>query len=118
MFVIVAIILFTVGLGLILYCAERLVRGVVGTSIGFGQSPFLMSVVFIGFDPENLAVGAFGSLEGQGGIALGSIIGSAMVAIACVWDYRIDRTHVVCDGSQADSAGAGAVRVVAGPARI
>lgn len=82
MSVIVAIILFTVGLGLILYCAERLVRGVVGTSVGFGLSPFLISVVFIGFDPENLVVGAVGSLEGQAGIALGSIIGSAMVAIA------------------------------------
>lgn len=77
-----AIVLFTIGLGLILYCAERLVNGVVGTSLGFGVSPFLISVVFIGFDPENLAVGAVGSLEGQAGIALGSIIGSAMVAIA------------------------------------
>lgn len=82
MSVIVAIILFAIGLGLILYCAERLVRGVVGTSVGFGLSPFLISVVFIGFDPENLVVGAVGSLEGQAGIALGSIIGSAMVAIA------------------------------------
>lgn len=82
MSVIVAIILFAIGLGLILYCAERLVRGVVGTSVEFGLSPFLISVVFIGFDPENLAVGAVGSLEGQAGIALGSIIGSAMVAIA------------------------------------
>jgi cation:H+ antiporter len=70
------------GLWLILYCADRLVRGAVGTSIGFGVSPFLISVVFIGFDPENLAVGAVGSLEGEAGIALGSIIGSAMVAIA------------------------------------
>lgn len=82
MSVIVAIILFAIGLGLILYCAERLVRGVVGTSVGFGLSPFLISVVFIGFDPENLAVGAVGSFEGEAGIALGSVIGSAMVAIA------------------------------------
>ncbi len=82
MHIIVAIVLFAMGLGLILYCAERLVRGVVGTSVGFGVSPFLISVVFIGFDPENLAVGAVGSFEGEAGIALGSIIGSAMVAIA------------------------------------
>jgi len=79
---IVAIGLSAIGLGLILFCAERLVRGAIGTSVGFGVSPFLISVVFIGFDPENLAVGAVGSLEGQVGIALGSIIGSAMVAIA------------------------------------
>ena len=77
-----ATLLFVIGLGLVLYCAERLVRGAVGTSVGFGLSPFLISVVFIGFDPENLAVGAVGSYEGHAGIALGSIIGSAMVAIA------------------------------------
>lgn len=77
-----AIVLSAVGLGLILYFAERLVRGAVGTSVGFGVSPFLISVIFIGFDPENLAVGAVGSLEGAAGIALGSIVGSAMVAVA------------------------------------
>ncbi|OGW67184.1 MAG: calcium:sodium antiporter [Nitrospirae bacterium RIFCSPLOWO2_02_FULL_62_14] len=78
----VAIALFAVGLALILYFAGRLVRGAVGTSVGFGVSPFLISVIFIGFDPENLAVGAVGSFEGVAGIALGSIVGSAMVAIA------------------------------------
>ncbi len=70
------------GLVVVLYFAERLVRGVVGTSAGFGVSSFIISVVFIGFDPENLAVGAVGAYEGLGGIALGSIIGAAMVAIA------------------------------------
>lgn len=79
---ITAIALGLIGLGLILYFAERLVRGAVGTSVGFGVSPFLISVIFIGFDPENLAVGAVGSFEGVAGIAMGSIIGSAMVAIA------------------------------------
>ncbi len=82
MSIVAALVLSAIGLGLILSCAERLVRGAVGTSVGFGVSPFLISAVFIGFDPENLAVGAVGSLEGQAGIALGSIIGSAMVAIA------------------------------------
>jgi cation:H+ antiporter len=45
-------------------------------------STFLISVVFIGFDPENLAVGAVAASEGVAGIALGSIIGAAMVAMA------------------------------------
>lgn len=79
---IVSIALFVVGLGLVIYFAEKLVKGAVGTSLGFGISVFLVSVVFIGFDPENLAVGAVGSFEGIAGIALGSIIGAAMVAIA------------------------------------
>lgn len=57
-------------------------KGVVGTSVGFGLSAFVISVVFIGFDPENLAVGATGSYEEEAGIALGSVVGAAMVAIA------------------------------------
>jgi len=80
--IIVSIALFVVGLGLVIYFAEKLVKGAVGTSLGFGISTFLISVIFIGFDPENIAVGAVGSFEGVAGIALGSIIGAAMVAIA------------------------------------
>lgn len=79
---IVSIVLFVLGLGLVIYFAEKLVKGAVGTSLGFGISTFLVSVIFIGFDPENLAVGAVGSFEGVAGIALGSIIGATMVAIA------------------------------------
>jgi len=77
-----SILLFLVGLGLVIFFAEKLVKGVVQTSLGFGISAFIISVVFIGFDPENLAVGAAGAYEGVAGIALGSIIGAAMVAIA------------------------------------
>jgi cation:H+ antiporter len=77
-----ALVLFVTGLVLVIYFAERLVAGVVGTAVGFGISAFWISVVFIGFDPENLAVGVAGSYEGISGIALGSVIGATMVAIA------------------------------------
>lgn len=80
--ILVSILLFLVGLGLVIYFAEKLVEATVGTSLGFGISAFLVSVIFIGFDPENLAVGAVGSFEGVSGIALGSVLGAAMVAIA------------------------------------
>jgi cation:H+ antiporter len=76
------LVLFGAGLGLIIVFAEQLVKGVVGTSIGFGLSTFLLSVIFIGFDPDNLAVGTVASAEGMNGIALGSILGGAMVAVA------------------------------------
>jgi cation:H+ antiporter len=69
------------GLVLVAWSAERLVEGVVGTSIGFGVSAFVVSVVFVGFDPENLAVGAAGAAQGLPGIAAGSVIGAAMVAV-------------------------------------
>ena len=74
--------LFVAGLVLVVFFAEKLVEGAVGTALGFGVSVFLISVIFLGFDPENLVVGAAGSFEGVAGIALGSIIGAAMVAIA------------------------------------
>lgn len=77
-----SVLLFVAGLVLVIYFAEKLVEGAVGTSLGFGISAFLVSVIFIGFDPENLAVGAVGSFEGVAGIALGSVIGACMVAIA------------------------------------
>lgn len=80
--IVMSILLFIAGLAIVVYFAEKLVKGAVGTSLGFGISAFLVSAVFIGFDPENLAVGAVGSFEGVAGIALGSIIGAAMVATA------------------------------------
>jgi cation:H+ antiporter len=80
--ILIALVMFGVGLGLIVFFAEQLVKGVVGTSLGFGLSTFLLSVIFIGFDPDNLAVGTVASAEGVFGIALGSILGGAMVAMA------------------------------------
>lgn len=77
-----AILLIIAGTVLVLVFAGRLVRGAVGVSYGFGVSAFLVSVIFLGFDPENLTVGAVGSYESVAGIALGSIVGAAMVAFA------------------------------------
>jgi hypothetical protein len=61
--------------------AEQLVKGVVGAAAGFGVSILLLSVVLIGFDPENLVVGVVAAAEGVAGLALGSVIGAAMVAM-------------------------------------
>lgn len=78
---IIACILCGLGLGLVIFFAEQLVKGVIGISIGCGLSAFLLSVIFIGFDPDNLAVGVAASAERVSGIALGSILGGAMVAM-------------------------------------
>jgi len=75
------ILMFILGLGMVVYSAEKLVKGVVALSLRFGVSAFIISIIFIGFDPENLATGAAGSFENVYGIALGSILGAAMVAI-------------------------------------
>lgn len=70
------------GLALVLFFAGKLVTGTLAFARGFGLSAFLVSVIFLGFDPENLAVGAVGAYENAAGIAVGTIVGSAMVAIA------------------------------------
>ncbi len=77
----IALLLFLAGLAVVFWSAERLVEGVVATAAGFGLSAFLISVVLVGFDPENLFVGGAGALEGAHGIALGSVVGAAMVAV-------------------------------------
>lgn len=77
-----AIVLALAGIALVVFFSEQLVKGVVGVSVNFKVSAFLISVIFLGFDPENLGVGAVGSYESVGGIATGSIIGAAMVAMA------------------------------------
>ncbi|TYP94977.1 cation:H+ antiporter [Fodinibius salinus] len=77
-----SILILFIGLLLVVYFSEKLVESTVGTSMGFGISAFLISVIFIGFDPENLGLGAVASYHDVTGIAIGTIIGSAMVAIA------------------------------------
>ena len=75
------ILLFVSGAAIIIYFAEQLVKSVTGFSRGIGLSAFLVSLIFIGFDPENLGTGVVGVVEGMDGIARGSVIGATMVAI-------------------------------------
>ncbi|MGF1607175.1 MAG: sodium:calcium antiporter [Rhodothalassiaceae bacterium] len=77
-----AIVILVLGLVVLIFFSEQLVKATVGTSLGFGLSPFLISVIFIGFDPENLALGVVAAREETVGLALGSILGAAMVAVA------------------------------------
>jgi cation:H+ antiporter len=78
----VGVLTFLLGLAVLLYFAERLVDAVVGSSLALGVSAFFVSVVFIGFDPENLAVGVSGAVDNRPGIVLGTVLGAAMVAIS------------------------------------
>jgi len=71
-----------IGLVLVAVAAERAVPALLSAAQGFGLSPFLLAVVVLGFDIENLFVGGAATLEGAPGIALGTVIGSAMVAVA------------------------------------
>lgn len=77
-----ALAAFAAGLILVVGASERLVDSTLRLSHGLGVSAFFLSVVFIGFDAENLGVGAMAAYEQAPGIALGTIVGAAMVAIA------------------------------------
>ena len=99
MSVLPALGLFVGGLLLVLFFAERLVDSTGAVSHRLGTSAFLISVLFIGFDPENLAVGAVASYEGTAGIALGTIVGSAMVALTLA--FGITAVLVPLDFAQA-----------------
>ncbi len=79
---VVAIVLTVLGLGLVLFSAERLVDATVGVAGLLRVSPFVLSVVVLGFDPENLAVGIAGSVERAPGLAAGTVLGSVMIAVA------------------------------------
>jgi hypothetical protein len=79
---ITAVVFFGVGVGLVLFFCGALVKGAEGASVGFGVLAFPISGVFSGFDPENLTVGAVATATGAAGIALGSIIDAAIVALA------------------------------------
>jgi Ca2+/Na+ antiporter len=60
----------------------RLVRGAIGTARGFGLSAFLIAVIFIGFDPENLAVGAAGGATGIALLFMGAAIVATVLSLA------------------------------------
>ncbi len=70
--------LFLVGLGLVLWGAERFTDGALATAARFAVSPFLVGVVVSGFEPENLATGVAATLGGLPQVALGTVIGSAI----------------------------------------
>jgi cation:H+ antiporter len=73
---------FLLGVALVIGSAEKLVQGLVGVSLAFRVSTFILAVLLVGFDAENLAVGADAASRGLPGVALGTVIGSSMVAVA------------------------------------
>ena len=73
---------FVLGVALVIGSAEKLVEGLVGVSLAFHLSTFLLAVLLVGFDAENLGVGIDAAVRSLPGVALGTIIGASMVATA------------------------------------
>jgi cation:H+ antiporter len=80
--IVLGIAAFALGVALVIGSAEKLVEGLVGVSLAFRLSTFLLAVLLVGFDAENLGLGIDAAARSLPGIALGTIIGASMVATA------------------------------------
>jgi cation:H+ antiporter len=74
----VSILLLAVGIGIVVWSAERLTDGVLGAAASFTLSAFFVGALVSGFEPENLVTGLVANFEGLPQVALGTVIGSAL----------------------------------------
>jgi cation:H+ antiporter len=88
------------GVALVVGSAEKLVESLVGVSLVFGVSTFLLGVLLVGCDAENLAVGVDASARGLPEVALGTIIGARLVAIAFALGLTALMTPIILDVSR------------------
>jgi cation:H+ antiporter len=72
------VVLFILGIGLVLWSAEKITDGVVATATAFALSAFFVGVLVSGFEPENLVTGVVANFERLPQVALGTVIGSAV----------------------------------------
>ena len=72
----IAVILFLLGVGLVLWSAERLTDGVLAVAASFAVSTFFVGVLVSGFEPENLVTGIVANARGLPQVALGTVIGA------------------------------------------
>ncbi|MGH7845508.1 MAG: sodium:calcium antiporter [Candidatus Binatia bacterium] len=77
----VSLVLLVLGIGLVLWSAERLTDGVLGAAASFAVSAFFVGALVSGFEPENLVTGIVANLERLPQVALGTVIGSAVFMI-------------------------------------
>ena len=75
------------GLGLLTVGAELLVRGAVGLAEAVRMAPLVigLTVVAYGTSAPELAVSVSGSMHGDGGVALGNIVGSNIFNLSAVF---------------------------------
>jgi cation:H+ antiporter len=82
----IAIIAVLVGLGLLIWSADRFVDGASATAGHLGMSPMLIGLTIVAFGtsaPEML-VSTMAALDGAPGLAIGNAIGSNIANIALV----------------------------------
>lgn len=83
---IMALVAVLVGLGLLIWSADRFVEGAAATAGHLGMPPLLIGMVVVGFGtsaPE-IVVSIFSALQGNPGIALGNAYGSNIANIGLI----------------------------------
>jgi cation:H+ antiporter len=73
-----SVLLFAVGAALLVYSAEKLIVYLVGAASGLRISVFLLAIVFTGIEFDDVALGVALNLEDLGGVALGTVFGTAI----------------------------------------
>lgn len=71
-------VLFLIGIGLVLWGAERFTDGALATARRFRLSPFFVGALVSGFEPEQLATGVAAAVGGLPQVALGTVIGATV----------------------------------------
>ncbi len=73
-----SILIFVAGAALLVYCAERLIVYLVGVAGGLHISVFLLAILFTGIEFDDVALGVALNVEDLGGVALGTVFGTAI----------------------------------------
>lgn len=91
-----SILLFIGGAALLIYSAEKLIVYLIGAAAGLRISVFLLAIIFTGIEFDDVALGIALNLEDLGGVALGTVFGTAisMTGIVLVLAAIISPTRV------------------------
>jgi cation:H+ antiporter len=73
-----SILIFAAGAALLVYSAEKLIVSLVGAAAGLHISVFLLAIVFTGIEFDDVALGIALNTENLGGVALGTVFGTAI----------------------------------------
>ena len=80
----VSILEFVLGIGVLVYSAERLIGYLVGVASRWAISLFLIAVVFTGIEFDDLTFGIVLNLEDLSQVALGTVIGTTIAMTGLV----------------------------------
>jgi cation:H+ antiporter len=73
-----SILIFVAGAALLVYTAEKLIVYLVGAASGLRISVFLLAIIFTGIEFDDVALGVALNVEDLGGVALGTVFGTAI----------------------------------------